>query len=43
MRSIASVYATYSDINYTHLKSPLLFFFPENHTNVYQALHLNFI
>ena len=32
-----------SDTNYTHLQSPLLFFFRENHTNVYQALHLIFM
>ena len=32
-----------SDTNYTHLQSPLLFFFPGNHTNVHQALHLNLI
>jgi hypothetical protein len=31
-----------SDTNYTHLQSPLLFFFPGNHTNVYQVPRLNF-
>jgi hypothetical protein len=30
-----------SDTNYTHSQSPLLLFLG-NHTNVYQALHLNF-
>jgi len=32
-----------SDTNYTHSQSSLLFFFPGNHTNVYQAPHLIFI
>jgi hypothetical protein len=40
---LVSVSATYSDTNYTHLQSPLLFFFRGNRTNVYQALHLIFI
>jgi hypothetical protein len=33
----------FSDTNYNICSSLLLFFFPGNHTNVYQALHLIFM